>query len=193
MNKAPQVTSNQSQPFVVYQVSDFYPHAGVPADAVIAQLFDKLGSTLLVSYSNLQIEEVMAVRTGQIEVSMITENNCILLFWKVKREGETVMTFATPFDIRHYVQTEYEIPTLHSDKTRILLSIHLIESRTYLMAGIRNITLSPEFSRMIVDAVNAQLKSGQAPNNSVYDRWESMPMDELSILFSDFHPLGETN
>lgn len=139
---------------VLVAVGQPYPE-GKPPYAPGAQFsWSKDEMFLELRFEQPSQDEVRAVKSGEAEFALVIYESVIFLLY---RFGEGIPWGDAPYSI-HLVPSEYQPdPAIFLTKrTRFILTTCLFDSLTGIVGAIRALSFSPEFSRALGQAVQAQ-------------------------------------
>jgi hypothetical protein len=109
--------------------------------------------TLQIGMRNIQRSEANAIRKGTMKVGLIVDGPLIL--WVFEFKGDLI--FDCPFDARLIPKEVLRLPDVSDGLQRMLIDIHLVDTATNTVRGIRAVTLPPGITRDFLAAVQDQL------------------------------------
>ena len=110
-------------------------------------------NTLQIGMGGIQRSEANAIRKGTMKAGLIVDGPLIL--WVFEFAGDLI--FDCPFDARLIPKEVLRLPDVTSDLQRLLVDIHLVDTATHTVRGIRAVTLPPGITRDFLAAVRNQL------------------------------------
>jgi len=120
---------------------------------------------LLLFWSQPTTKEVEDVKRGPAEFALYTEGPLIVFLF---RFGRNTPWSDSPYTIHLTLPDERTLPPpVASTETRILLHVVLVDAATGIIRALRAVTLSPEFTAALQDAIRAQ--SEQPFHPAAYD------------------------
>jgi hypothetical protein len=124
--------------------------------------------------------EVDAARSGEWEFALLVAPPVLVLCY---RAGGGIPWSDAPYSIHLVPEAEREPP--HTDglsaESRALLRIILVDAKSGLVQAIRAVSLSPEFTRALHEAITTQLR---AP-------WDERAYDAALARLYEAHPSSE--
>lgn len=151
------------------------------------EISDELGSVisfmsnrenaLMLGVPEITKSEIRVLLNGKVTCGLLVKNSAILLLWQFQGESDRdVMYFETPFDIR-LNDKKYFIDYENQD-VRLLFTIHVVDSLTKTLVGLRAITMGPEQSLALLMAVQDQMASSQ-DSMPQFNLWRERPIHDL--------------
>ncbi|HHC7270745.1 TPA: hypothetical protein ACN30M_004598 [Vibrio parahaemolyticus] len=154
---------------VMLTVGQRYPMQ-IPAhgEGAIAELMRPFGNKLIVVMPDISEYEEGILRSGELHCGLLEKDGAILLLWQFRDGGKKVITLDTPFDAR--IIPDLAMGELNSPESRYCIDIHIVDSFTNTVRGLRSLTMPPGLSRELMIAVKKQL--GSRSNGEVQmSRW----------------------
>jgi hypothetical protein len=112
------------------------------------------GLELTLFRTSMSAEVVNAVRQGEVELALITELPLIVLAY---RFGDAISWDDVPYSWHLQPASWRVVPSRgHSPDTRVLLWITLVDVSSGLICAQRGVTLSPNFTRTLHEAIHDQ-------------------------------------
>ncbi|MGF9565583.1 hypothetical protein AAIH70_18905 [Neorhizobium sp. BT27B] len=134
------------------------------------------GNILQVAMTNVTRSEARSIRSGPMKAGIIVDGS--LIFW-VFEFG--MLIFDAPFDARIVPPEARWLPDIKSNQQRLAIEVHLVETSTMIVRGIRYVTLSPELTRRFLLAVQDQLADNRDATPYL-TRWNGIPITRLPTL-----------
>ena len=143
----------------------------------IAELMRPFGNRLIVAMPDISQYEESILRRGELHCGLLEKDGAILLLWQF-RDGKTkVTTLDSPFDAR--LIPDIVMGELSTPESRYCIDIHIVDSSTNVLRGLRSITMPPGLSRELMIAMKKQL--GSRSNGEVQmSRWMQKPPHRLT-------------
>jgi hypothetical protein len=110
-------------------------------------------NTLQIAMRGIQRSEANAIRKGTMKAGLIVDGPLIL--WVFEFPGDLI--FDCPFDARLIPKEVLRLPDITNGLQRLLIDIHLVDTATNVLRGIRAVTLPPALTRDFLAAVQDQL------------------------------------
>ncbi|MEZ9061028.1 MULTISPECIES: hypothetical protein [unclassified Vibrio] len=139
-------------------VGQCYPiQLPVHGQGAIAELMRPSGNRLIVTMPDISQYEESILRRGELHCGLLEKDGAILLLWQF-RDGKTkVATLDSPFDAR--LIPDMTMEELTTPESRYCIEIHIVDSSTNVLRGLRSITMPAGLSRDLMNAVKKQLRS----------------------------------
>jgi hypothetical protein len=122
-------------------------------DGAKADFLTTDGNIMLIGMPGIHQSEAQAVRNGTVKAGFIKDGPLIL--WVFEFEGGLI--FDCPFDARLIPSDRLYLPQLTGDQHHLYVEIHLVDSTTNVVRGLRGVTLPPSLSRDFLEAASDQL------------------------------------
>ncbi|MBV2184848.1 MAG: hypothetical protein KUL88_09955 [Rhizobium sp.] len=145
------------------------------ADGAAANFLLESGNLLQIGLANIARSEALLIRKGTIEAGFIHDGPLILWVFVI---GPNI--FECPFDAR-LLPRPRSIPTTTNDDQRLGIEIHLIDTWTMILKGLRYVTLAPGLSRRFLQSVQEQLADAR-DTNPILARYRRLPVSALPRL-----------
>lgn len=129
-----------------------YPLPLAASEGASTQFLQKGANFLQIAMPGISRGEATQVRNGTVWAGFKKDGP--LIFW-VFRFGDLI--FDCPFDARLISTDERDLPNIDNAETRYFFDIHLVDSQTNVIRGLRGITLPSELTRDFLCAVEEQL------------------------------------
>lgn len=114
--------------------------------------------SLLITVPDITDIELSSIMHGKASCGMLHKNSAIHLLWKFQGDhNKGPLIYETPFDVR--IDEEKHFDDLETSDTRLLFSIHIVDTNSNKLVGLRSITWAPELSLAFLSAVQDQLVS----------------------------------
>jgi len=160
--------------FVGLAVGQAYP--GQMIEGFMLDVFAPGGTLLRVGMTNITPSESKAYRKGAIQFGLLMQGTGLLTVWKF---GEQPWCDA-PFNALAAQQMGMlALPDFKTPLSRLVVQLHLVDTATGLVRGLREFTLSPEASRALAEAIHHQLAHPHIdPNQGI----QTLLQYETSVL-----------
>lgn len=138
------------------------------------------GNLLLIGLPGIQRSEAQAIRNGQMRAGFIKDGPLIL--WVFEFPGDLI--FDCPFDTRIVPEGRLSLPDITNNQQRLLVNIHLVDSATNVLKGIRGITLPSKLSLDFLSAAQDQLADTRpmTPALARYNAMDILRMPKLAAV-----------
>lgn len=134
------------------------PYTGAIAEGAFADLFAPGGSLLKIGMPEITRPEAQAYRKGKVRFGLALKGGAILTLWKF---GDQPWIDA-PFDAQLARQHgNLELADVNP-KSRLTIDLHLVDTATRIVKGIRSFTLTPAQTMAVCTAIQDQLSSGSS-------------------------------
>lgn len=152
----------------LYQVGKLYHPGRRQWPERIVYEFRGGGHELLLFLASPSSREIEAVRSGETEFGIILDPPVIVVLSRFSLQGKPVSTSDSPYSWWLSAEEERALPNPEpTEAERIVLSVTLIDAATGIIKVLRALTLSPEFSRLLHQAIRDQAATPY-PGNAVY-------------------------
>ncbi|TAY24461.1 hypothetical protein ELH92_25905 [Rhizobium ruizarguesonis] len=152
---------------------------GVVEGAMANFLMDG-GNSLLIGMPDIQRSEAQVIMKGPMKAGFIKDGPLIL--WVFEFAGNLI--FDCPFDARIIPKDRLTLPDVANDQQRLLIDIHLVDTASKLVNGIKVITLSPKLSLDFLLAAQDQIADtrGMAPFLTKYTAIDILRLPKLAAV-----------
>lgn len=140
------------------------------------------GNLLLIGMPGVQRSEAQAIRKGRMKAGFIKDGP--LLLWVFEFPGDLI--FDCPFDIRLIPKDRLWLPDMTNEQQRLLIDIHLVDSASNVVKGLRGVTLSPKLSMDFLAAAQDQIADARnmAPFLAKYNAMDILRLPKLAAVQS---------
>ncbi|HCG5282822.1 TPA: hypothetical protein NJZ47_000697 [Vibrio parahaemolyticus] len=154
---------------VMLTVGQRYPMQ-IPAhgQGAIAELMRPFGNRLIVAMPDISECEEGILRRGELHCGLLEKDGAILLLWQFRDGRKKVTTLDSPFDAR--LIPDMTMEELTTPESRYCIEIHIVDSSTNVVRGLRSITMPAGLSRDVMNAVKKQLGS-RSNGEAQMSRW----------------------
>ena len=151
---------------VLLEVGRPYPDNLSVSEGAISDFLRPSVNRLIIAMPNISAIEEKGLRKGVMRGGMLAKNGAILFVWQFYEKGKLTLSLDSPFDARviHDIQF-YDITT---SETRLAIEVHIVDSATKIIKGLRFLTMPPGMTIEFLSAVQDQL----ANPNSGDDQWQ---------------------
>jgi hypothetical protein len=122
---------------------------------------------LLMVLGGLRDKEIEDIRKGPCEFGLLVHGPVIFFLY---RFGTSIPWSDTPYS--WWLMPEHDqsiVPAAGTLETRALLQVILVEQETAIVRGLRAVSLSPEFTQALHEAITKQ-SEGEWPGRDEYDK-----------------------
>ena len=157
-----------------------YPLPLGAMEGAAANLLTDGGNLLQIGMSNIQRSEAQAIRKGQMKAGFIKDGPLIL--WVFEFPGDLI--FDCPFDARLVPHGSLVLPDITNVQQRLLIDIHLVDTATRIVKGIRVITLPGKLTLDFLIAVQDQLADTRnfQPYLAKYNAMDILRLPKLAAV-----------
>ncbi len=140
-------------------------------------------NSVLVACARYNARELKALITGDIKCTFLYKNGAILFVWQFMDEKGAVLTFDCPFDAKAIQKANGKLAyyDIDSPETRMLISIHIVDSANNLVVALRSITMPPELTLKFLMSAQDALASPLDATNQI-NNWFKLQPVELAKL-----------
>jgi hypothetical protein len=125
---------------------------------------------------NISASEEHVLRNGDLFCGLLAKDGAILLLWEFRSKGSRAITLDSPFDAR--LVPELLNIKLDDSESRYCIDVHIVDSRNNEVRGLRKISMPPELSRELKEAVTHQMNhSSQGERQMAL--WMQIPPSQL--------------
>lgn len=121
-------------------------------EGAAAQFFSSTHNFIQIALPGVMSSEVRAIRKSTVKAGYIKDGPMIL--W-VFTFGDII--FECPFDARKIPADLLSLPVINTEKQRLAVDIHLVDTTTNMLHALRSITLAPALSARFISDVRNQL------------------------------------
>jgi hypothetical protein len=148
-------TLSRPEPTVLLHVGGRYPLPLRVRKSASGAAANFLGATnvLQVAMPSLIRSEILAVRKGPMKVGLIKDGPLLLLLFEF--DGGIIMD--CPFDVRILPADILNLPDVENELQRLYVEVHLVDSETMVLRGLRGVTLPPALTQEFLIAARHQL------------------------------------
>lgn len=162
--------------FIKLSRGEQYPLPVRAYEGAAANFLTSSGNVLQIAMPNLIRTEARSIRNDPMKAGIIVEGPLIL--W-VFQFGTII--FDCPFDARIIPASARWLPDIENDQQRLNIEVHLVDTASNILRGIRSVTLSPALTRRFLMAVQDQL-CDQRDITPYLARSNSIPITRLPVM-----------
>lgn len=129
-----------------------YPFPIRAVDGAAANFLTDTGNLLQIGMPNVARSEARAIRNEPMKAGFIVDGSLILWVFQFG-----TLIFDAPFDARIVPTHARWLPDIENDHQRLAIDVHLVDTATNILRGLRHVTLSPALTRRFLIAVQDQL------------------------------------
>lgn len=145
------------QNLVELAVNQPYP-MGLPlGEGAISDFLRPASNRLLIVMPDITESEARVLRNGEMRGGMLSKNGAILFLWQFGKKGKPIITLDSPFDIRSI--QDIQLYNIDNKETRLVIDVHIVDSKSKMVRGLRSLTMPPGFSIDFLCAVQDQISS----------------------------------
>jgi len=165
------------QRFSALAINQRYPFELPPGEGAISDFLRPSVNRLLVSIAGISDSEARALQKGEMRGGLLVGNGAILFVWQFWKKKKTLITLDSPFDAR--LISDIQLYDVNSVETRLTIDVHIVDSATKIIRGLRLITMPPGMTLEFLSAVQDQIGVGRAGDEQ-YKEWMAMQPHELA-------------
>lgn len=162
--------------FIKLSRGEQYPFPVRAYEGAAANFLTDSGNVLQIAMPNLVRTEARSIRNDPMKAGIIVDGPLIL--W-VFQFGAIVLD--CPFDGRIIPTDARCLPDIENDRQRLSIEVHLVDTASNILRGIRFLTLPPSLTRRFLMAVQDQL-CDQRDITPYLARSNSIPITRLPIM-----------
>lgn len=143
----------------VLSVGKKYPLKIPAPEGAFAELLHSSGNILIIAMADITEYEEKVLRLGSIRFGFVTKGSAIMLLWQFYDDkGLLAFSFDSPFDA--LLVDDIALHSIDNSEQRLTIEIHIVDSATKKIRGLRSITLAPESTVEFLSAVQDQIALG---------------------------------
>lgn len=162
--------------FITLARGKTYPLPIRAVEGAAANFLTDSGNILQIGMPGLVETEVRSIRQDPMKAGIIVDGPLIL--W-VFQFGTIILD--APFDARLIPTEARTLPNIENQQQRLGIDVHLVDTATMIVRGIRYVTLPPTLTRRFLAAVQDQLADRREILPSLM-RYNSLPISRLPTL-----------
>lgn len=166
-----------NQHFMALSRGGQYPYPVATREGASAQFLMDGHDFLQVCMPDITRTEATQIRKGKLKAGLIQDGSLIL--WVFQFGGELI--FDCPFDARLIAPERLRLPDITNDRQRFCFDIHLVDTATNTITGLRAMTLPPGLTVRFLAAVQDQLADKSA-QDAYLRKYQQMPLPSLVRL-----------
>ena len=166
----------RSQP-VLLSVGEKYPFKIPQTEGAISDFLRPGGNRLLIAIPGISNEESKVLRKHEMRGGLLVKNRAILFVWQFRKKDEPIITLDSPFNARLIPDIQFH--DVENTETRLLIEVHIIDSKTGIVCGLRSITMPPKMTIDFLSAVQDQIV-GIDSNETQHQNWMKRQPHELA-------------
>ena len=144
-----------------------------------AQLLIKDGGFIQIALPGMTNAEEKALRYGTMRAGVFVQQPFIALILKFQRKRTDPVILECPFDSRPIPDHAREFPNINNSHERLAVDLHIIDSETMIVRGLRFVTLAPGTTRDFLSAVQDQLSYHRDGTIPMYNKVNTATVEEL--------------
>lgn len=165
------------QKFATIAVNQTYPFALPPGEGAVSDFLRPSSNRLLIVMPDISNAEAKAFRKGEMRGGLLAKNGALLFIWQFLVKGKPVISLDSPFDAR--LIPDVQLYNVDSKETRLAIDVHIVDSASKIIKGLRAISMPPGFSIEFLSAVQDQISS-QNNGEQQLQQWMTYQPHELS-------------
>ncbi|SFY33687.1 hypothetical protein [Azotobacter vinelandii] len=169
-------------------VGQKYPLRLASAEGAAAHFLGRTGSILQIGMPDLIPSETKLLRQGSMRAGLYVDGPLIVLLFDFRAAGQQPIELDCPFDARVIPRDELFLPDITTGDQRLLVEVHIVDSATNTVRGLRGITLPPAFTVAFLSAVQDQLAAAESLQGR-YQEYLRVPLD-ARIKSARMEPCG---
>lgn len=154
-----------------------YPYPVATREGASAQFLMYGHDFLQVCMPDITRTEATQIRKGKLKAGLIQDGPLIL--WLFQFGGELI--FECPFDARLIAPERLNLPNVTNDQQRFFFDIHLVDTATNIIRGLRAVTLPTGLTVKFFAAVQDQLADRRA-QDAYLRKYQQMSLPSLAQL-----------
>lgn len=162
--------------FVTLARGKEYPLPIRAQEGAAANFLTDGGNLLQIAMPNLMRSEARLIRNDPMKAGIIVDGPLIL--W-VFQFGTIILD--CPFDARIIPSHARWVPDIENEQQRLAIDVHLVDTATMIVRGIRYVTLSSSLTRRFLITVQDQL-ADQRDITPYLMRYNAIPITRLPSL-----------
>jgi hypothetical protein len=153
-----------------------YPLPIRAAEGASANFLTDSGNLLQIGMPNIKRSEARSIRNDPMKAGILVDGSLILWVFQFG-----TLIFDAPFDARIISPEVRWLPDIENEQQRLAIEVHLVDTATNIVRGLRHVTLSPALTRRFLIGVQEQLADARSIAPYV-TRWNAMPITRLPAL-----------
>lgn len=166
-----------NQHFMTLSRGGQYPYPVASREGTSAQFLMDGHDFLQVCMPDITRTEATQIRKGRLKAGLIQDGPLIL--WLFEFGGELI--FECPFDARLIAHQRLRLPDVTNDRQRFCFDIHLVDTATNTIRGLRAMTLPTGLTLRFFTAVQDQLADRRA-QDAYLRKYQQMSLPSLVQL-----------
>lgn len=163
---------------VLVRVGEPYPLNVPTGEGAVSDFLRDVGNRLIVTMPNIDKREAKSFKKGSMTCGLLAKNGAILLLWQFFDEkGRKVTTLDSPFQSK--IIPDINLHNINSSVDRLLIDVHVVDTATNLVKGLRAITMPPELTLKFLSAVQDQL-AHHGNGEAQIQAWQRYQPEELT-------------
>lgn len=134
-----------------------------------AQFLNGEKNILQIFLPKMTHKEQTALNSGKMTAGFLYQSGALLwLFQSYDEDGQILLTFEAPFDVRLIPKENLNLPDIHNSHKRLVIEVHALDEQNILKV-LRVVSLPPELTVKFYNAVLQQLCS--EGNEKIMRQW----------------------
>ena len=166
-----------NQQFIALSRGGHYPYPVATCEGASAQFLMAGHDFLQVCMPDISRTEAIQIRKGRLKAGLIHDGPLILWLFQFGDD----LTFECPFDARLIAPGGLSLPNVTNERQRFCFDIHVVDTATNTIRGLRTITLSTGLTLKFFAAVQDQLAENR-PQDAYLRKYQHMSLPSLAQL-----------
>lgn len=154
-----------------------------------AQFLGQGGNVLQIALPGIMPSEEKTIRKGEMRMGLIVDQPMLLFVVEFQFKKEPPIITDCPFDARLLPKDELQLHDILTAEQRLMFEVHLIDSASGMLKGLRGITMSPGLTRDFLAAVQDQL-AHTGDFSAPLAKYMALPLTELPKK-TQMYPCGK--
>jgi len=153
---------------ILLSVGEEYPFKIPESEGAVSDFLRSGGNRLIIVMPGISNEESKILRKYEMRGGLLVKNGAILFVWQFRKNGKPVVTLDSPFDAR--IIPDIQFYDIEDSKTRLVIDVHIVDSISKMVCGLRAVTMPPGMTLEFLSAVQDQI--GDSSNGEKqYQSW----------------------
>jgi len=164
-----------SKQYVSMSVNELYPFELPLEEGAVSDFLRSSSNRLLVVMPDISAYEAKVLRKGEMRGGFLAKNGAMLFLWQFMDKGKRLITLDSPFDSR--VIPDINLHNVETTETRLVIEVHIVDSVSKIIRGLRSITMPPGMTLEFFSAVQDQI-ANTCSGEKQHQKWMmSQPHD----------------
>ena len=163
-----------------------FPYPVQDEEGARAEFIREGSNVLTIKIGSITAKEIQALSKEPIKFGFLYEAGAMLLLFQFYgQDGQPLITFDAPFDVRLIPNDKRSMPDIDNREQRLLVEIYVVDERNILRV-IRAATLSPAKTLEFLSAVQDQLLESRKGHNRMAWWMQKEPHDLIKLASTDW-------